>query len=181
MITIVSGLPRSGTSLMMQMLQAGGMPILIDPKNTADPDNPRGYFEWSGEIGENAEGRAVKVLSMRLFELPTGHDYKIIFMRRDLQEVLVSQEVMLTRRGQKPPPITDEDERLIVAHLMEIRDYFRDPHVLHRCDHWELMGSPREVARRVAAFIGKPLNLDAMAAQVDQKLWRNRPSTLLPR
>src|SRR5246500_3206557 len=107
MITIVSGLPRSGTSLMMQMLAAGGMAILSDGVRKADLDNPRGYFEWErikqlpndpGCIAE-AEGKVVKVISQLLFSLPTGHDYRVIFMQRPLPEVMASQDEMLRRRG----------------------------------------------------------------------------------
>jgi hypothetical protein len=107
MITIVSGLPRSGTSLMMQMLAAGGMPILSDGERQADTDNPRGYLEWErikqlpkdpACIAE-AEGKAVKVISLLLLSLPEGHEYRVIFMQRPLPEVLASQEVMLRNRG----------------------------------------------------------------------------------
>src|SRR5579859_7985208 len=107
MITIVSGLPRSGTSLMMQMLVAGGMTPLADGERQADADNPRGYLEWErikqlpndpGRIAEG-EGKVVKVISRLLLALPASHDYRIIFMQRPLPEVLASQDQMLKRRG----------------------------------------------------------------------------------
>jgi hypothetical protein len=107
MITIVSGLPRSGTSLMMQMLVAGGMTPLSDGERTADADNPRGYLEWErikrlpndpGCIAE-AEGKVVKVISRLLLSLPAGHEYRVIFMQRLFPEVLASQDQMLRRRG----------------------------------------------------------------------------------
>jgi hypothetical protein len=107
MITIVSGLPRSGTSLMMQMLAAGGMPVLSDGERKADTDNPRGYLEWErikqlpkepALIGE-AEGKVVKVISQLLLSLPDEHEYRVIFMQRPLPEVLKSQDEMLRRRG----------------------------------------------------------------------------------
>src|SRR5208283_3954323 len=107
MITIVSGLPRSGTSLMMQMLVAGGMTPLSDGERKADTDNPRGYLEWErikqlpkepGLIAE-AEGKVVKVVSQLLLSLPEGPHYRIVFMQRPLAEVLKSQEQMLKRRG----------------------------------------------------------------------------------
>src|SRR5947207_7639439 len=107
MITIVSGLPRSGTSLMMQMLGAGGMTLLTDFERKADADNPRGYCEWEpakllpkqpNRIDE-AEGKAVKVISQLLLSLPRGRTYKLIFMERPLPEVLASQDEMLKRRG----------------------------------------------------------------------------------
>ena len=107
MITIVSGLPRSGTSLMMQMLAAGGMAILSDGERVADADNPRGYCEWERIkqlpkdplcIAE-AEGKAVKVISLLLMSLPEGHEYRVIFMQRPIPEVLASQDVMMRNRG----------------------------------------------------------------------------------
>ena len=111
MITIVSGLPRSGTSLMMQMLAAGGMPILSDGERRADVDNPRGYLEWErikqlpkdpACIAE-AEGKAVKVISQLLLSLPAQHEYRVIFMQRPLPEVMASQDEMLRRRGNFDP------------------------------------------------------------------------------
>src|ERR1017187_10372834 len=107
MITIVSGLPRSGTSLMMQMLVAGGMNALSDGERQADTDNPRGYLEWErikqlpndpACIAEG-EGKVVKVISRLLLSLPASHEYRIIFMLRPLPEVLASQDEMLRRRG----------------------------------------------------------------------------------
>jgi hypothetical protein len=92
MITIVSGLPRSGTSLMMQMLVAGGMTPLTDGERAADLDNPRGYLEWERiktlakdpECIAEAEGKAVKVISQLLLLLPAGHEYRVLFMQRPL-------------------------------------------------------------------------------------------------
>src|ERR1700690_2105232 len=111
MITIVSGLPRSGTSLMMQMLAAGGMDVLADGERKADTDNPKGYLEWErikrlpkepGLIAE-AEGKVVKVISQLILSLPDGHEYRIVFMQRPMPEVLKSQEEMLKRRGTYEP------------------------------------------------------------------------------
>src|SRR3984957_677590 len=99
MITIVSGLPRSGTSLMMQMLEAGGMAVLSDGERKADTDNPKGYLEWErvkqlpkdpGLIAQ-AEGKVVKVISQLLLSLPGGHEYRVVFMQRALPEVLKSE------------------------------------------------------------------------------------------
>src|SRR5580704_485411 len=98
MITIVSGLPRSGTSLMMQMLAAGGMPALSDGERKADTDNPKGYLEWervkqlpkNPDLIAEAEGKVVKVISQLILSMPDGHDYSIVFMQRPLPEVLKS-------------------------------------------------------------------------------------------
>src|SRR5271156_5202866 len=107
MITIVSGLPRSGTSLMMQMLDAGGLPVLSDGVRKPDADNPKGYLEWEGfkqlrkdpSLIAQAEGKVVKVISEFILSMPAGHDYRIVFMQRPLPEVLKSQDEMLRRRG----------------------------------------------------------------------------------
>ena len=119
MIVIVSGLPRSGTSLMMQMLQAGGMPLLIDDLRPADADNPNGYWEYEpvkrlqqdNSWIPKAEGKAVKVVSALLQYLPPQYTYKIIFMQRPMQEVLASQTVMLERRGEQGSKADDTDSR----------------------------------------------------------------------
>src|SRR5260370_8303650 len=100
MITIVSGLPRSGTSLMMQMLDAGGLPVLSDGERRADTDNPKGYLEWERikqlpkdpSLIAEAEGKVVKVISQLILSLPSDHEYRIVFMQRPLPEVLTSQE-----------------------------------------------------------------------------------------
>src|SRR5208282_6687213 len=107
MITIVSGLPRSGTSLMMQMLHAGGLPVLSDDERKANIDNPKGYFEWERikqlpkdpKLIAEAEGKVVKVISQLILSLPETHEYRVVFMQRPLPEVMKSQDEMLRRRG----------------------------------------------------------------------------------
>src|SRR5690349_19374505 len=111
-IIIVSGLPRSGTSLMMQMLAGGGVEILTDAIRTADDDNPRGYLEFEpvkktkqdSSWVPAARGKAVKMVSQLLYDLPPAERYRIIFMSRDLDEVLASQEKMLARLGRPAAP-----------------------------------------------------------------------------
>ena len=115
-ITVVSGLPRSGTSMMMQMLHAGGHPCLTDDRREADADNPRGYFEYD-KVKQlrtdcswlpEATGKAVKIIAQLLSVLPTELDYKIIFMRRELDEVIASQNRMLDRQGRGGSDLSDE-------------------------------------------------------------------------
>src|ERR1700741_4498489 len=106
-IVVVSGLPRSGTSMMMRMLEAGGLPIVSDGERAADIDNPKGYFELERiknlehETDKSylsaARGKAVKVISFLIKELPDENDYRVVFMRRDLDEVLTSQQKMIDR------------------------------------------------------------------------------------
>jgi hypothetical protein len=185
MITIVSGLPRSGTSLMMQMLVAGGMTPLSDGERQADTDNPRGYLEWEriktlptdpGCIAE-AEGKVVKVISRLLLSLPEGHDYRVVFMQRPLPEVLASQDQMLRRRGTykegtNPAIISAAFEK----HLREVYAWLDGKNYVKalRLPYHEVLKDPAETAKQLADFLGIALNLDAMIEQVDPSLYRNR-------
>jgi hypothetical protein len=185
MIAIVSGLPRSGTSLMMQMLAAGGMPVLSDGARQADVDNPKGYLEWerikqlpkdSGCIAA-AEGKVVKVISQLLLSLPSVHEYRIIFMQRPLAEVLASQQQMLQNRGVPDSP--DDASKLVKAfqdHLFEVNAWLNGKPNLKvlRVHYHRLLSEPREISLSVGHFIEVPLDLDAMARQVDQSLYRQR-------
>jgi|SRR5579864_5924061 len=185
MITIVSGLPRSGTSLMMQMLVAGGMTALSDGEREADTDNPRGYFEWEriktlpsdpGCIAEG-EGKVVKVISKLLLSLPVGHEYRVVFMQRPLQEVLASQDQMLRRRGTykdgtNPAVISAAFEK----HLREVYAWLDSkPNVKPlRLHYHDVLSNAKPISQKLAEFLGMPLNIDAMAQQVDASLYRNR-------
>jgi hypothetical protein len=185
MITIVSGLPRSGTSLMMQMLTAGGIAAVSDGERKADTDNPKGYLEWErikqlpkdpSLIGE-AEGKVVKVISQLILSLPDGHDYKIIFMQRPMPEVLKSQDEMLKRRGTyEAGGDTSAIEELFQRHLIEVNRWLAakpNTKVL-RVHYHRVLREPQVVADEVAAFLGVPLDVKAMVGQVDGSLYRNR-------
>jgi hypothetical protein len=187
MITIVSGLPRSGTSLMMQMLAAGGLTILSDGERKADTDNPRGYLEWERIkqlpkdptcIAE-AEGKVVKVISQLLLALPAGHDYRIIFMQRPLPEVVKSQDKMLVRRGNAAG---GEDARKIEEvfqrHLIEVNKRLasRTDVAVLRLQYRSVLHEPQATAEAIAEFLEVPLNIDAMTQQIDANLYRNRTS-----
>jgi len=185
MITIVSGLPRSGTSLMMQMLAAGGMPILSDGERKADDDNPRGYYEWEriklmpqqpGCI-EEAEGKALKVISQLLFALPAGREYRIIFMQRPLAEVVASQAEMIRRRGTSGPALTPA--ALIAglgAHLNQVNAWLRDKANLsvHRVEHHDVLRKPLRISESIQQFLGCSLDVAAMSRQIDTSLYRQR-------
>lgn len=185
MVTIVSGLPRSGTSLMMQMLVAGGMTPLSDGERRADEDNPRGYLEWErikqlpedpGCIAE-AEGKVVKVISKLLLALPAGHEYRVIFMQRPMAEVLASQDQMLRRRGTYKE---GRDQATISAafekHLREVYAWMEGkPYVKSLLvPYHDTLNQPREVAQRVTEFLETGLNVEAMTHEVDVSLYRNR-------
>jgi len=183
-IYLVSGLPRSGTSLMMQMLHSGGLPAVTDRIRTADDDNPRGYYEledvkrttdWIGDAG----GKVVKLISQLLMELPeTGHQYKVIFMRRRLDEVLASQRKMLVRRGEESPQeqLDSDMKELFIAHLEEVEMWLRSRSDVSSLfiNYNRLVTDPRPIAERINLFLGGTLNEDAMVAAVDPDLYRNR-------
>lgn len=185
MITIVSGLPRSGTSLMMQMLDAGGLPALSDGERKADTDNPKGYLEWERikqlpkdpSLIAEAEGKVVKVISQLILSLPSGHDYRVIFMQRPLLEVLKSQDEMLRRRG-SVDSITDTSaiEEAFQRHLIEVNKWLAGkPNVqVSRIHYHRVLRDPKAVAEEIAAFLGVSLDIEAMVKQVDRGLYRNR-------
>jgi len=185
MITIVSGLPRSGTSLMMQMLVAGGMTPLSDGERAADADNPRGYLEWEriktlpndpGCIAE-AEGKVVKVISRLLRALPEGHEYRVVFMQRPMAEVLASQDAMLKRRGKYKEGIDlGMIARQFERDLQAADDWMnRRPNVrAMRVAYQDVLRDPKETAKRLAEFLDLKLDTAAMAEQVDASLYRNR-------
>lgn len=184
MITIVSGLPRSGTSLMMQMLSAGGLPLLTDHERQADIDNPRGYCEWEPikqlpklpDLIDRAEGKVVKVITQLLLSLPEGRDYKLIFMERPLAEVLASQDEMLKRRGAVQPVDESDLKEAFREHMKEVAAWLeqRDDLPLCRVGYRKLLADPKAGAVAVRDFLQLELDVNAMAAQVDQSLYRNR-------
>jgi hypothetical protein len=182
-ITIVSGLARSGTSLMMQMLAAGGMPLLTDLERKPDIDNPHGYCEWEPikllprmpDRIDEAEGKAVKVISQLLLSLPPSRNYKLIFMERPLPEVLASQDEMLKRRGSIE---VVDSARLASAfrdHMREVVDWLdrRDIPVC-RMGYRKVLSDPADSAKTVRDFLAIGLNVEAMALAVDPLLYRNR-------
>lgn len=185
-IVVVSGLPRSGTSMMMQMLEAGGMDVLTDGLRTADEDNLKGYFEY--EIVKalksdrswlpEARGKAVKIISELLKYLPDTFEYRIIFVRRDLEEVLASQDRMLVRRGVQPGGQAENSEiaRVFRRHLQQTeawlsgRPGFRTLYAEHR----QILSDPAREAARVNTFLDNRLDEAAMAASIDPTLYRQR-------
>jgi hypothetical protein len=185
MITIVSGLPRSGTSLMMQMLVAGGMSALSDGERKADTDNPRGYLEWErikqlpndpGCIVE-AEGKVVKVISRLLLSLPGDHEYRVIFMQRPLPEVLASQDEMMKRRGTfkggaNPAIMSAAFEK----HLREVYAWMDSKTNVKglRIPYHDILHRPKDIAARLTDFLQIPMDMEAMIQQVDSSLYRNR-------
>ncbi len=182
-IIIVSGLPRSGTSLMMQMLASGGLQAVTDNVRTADTDNPRGYYELEKvkKIKDDASwlpetrGKVFKMVSQLLFDLPSTERYRIVFMERDLDEMLDSQEAMLQRRARAAGP-REEIKRAFERHLERLREWLVDQpnmEVLY-VKYSDLIKGPEEQSRRVSEFLSGKTDPHAMAAAVDPSLYRNR-------
>lgn len=184
MITIVSGLPRSGTSLMMKMLEAGGITPLIDDIRTADIDNPKGYYEFervkqlpqdAGWLPE-AEGKVVKMVSMLLYELPKDRHYQVVFMRRAMPEILASQKKMLLRRNADMKIDDAEMKELFEGHLQNMLAWLKQQPHLTALEIWynDVMQQPADQIQKINEFLGGRLNAAAMLAAVDKTLYRNR-------
>jgi hypothetical protein len=189
-IVVVSGLPRSGTSMMMRMLEAGGLAILSDGERTADIDNPMGYFELERikdlekETDKTylraARGKAVKVISFLIKDLPDENDYRVLFMRRDLDEVLASQQKMIDRLGSADADAAasamKEAFRNDIARV-RVLCRTRPNFSLFEVRYQDAIADPAAASRAVNAFLGGRLDETAMRAAVDESLYRNRAST----
>ncbi len=185
-ITIVSGLPRSGTSMMMKMLDAGGLEPLIDNIRTADEDNPKGYYEFERVKGldkgdkdwlPEAQGKVVKVISALLKHLPDGYQYKVIFMKRRIEENLQSQKKMLIRRGEDPNKVNDDELRaMLEMHLKMVDDWLsKQPNVdLLYVPYHDMVEHPQENIATLNAFLEHTLDTAKMSEIVDGTLYRNR-------
>lgn len=186
-ITIVSGLPRSGTSMMMKMLAAGGLEPLTDNIRTADEDNPKGYFEFERvkQIEkdkawlEDARGRVVKLISALLKHLPPSYNYKVVFMRRAMPEILASQRQMLIRRGEPADSVPDEKmAAMFDKHVAQVEAWLSaQPNVeVLYVSYNEVMKDSRPHAERINAFLGGSLAVDEMVGVVDRALYRQQHS-----
>jgi hypothetical protein len=186
---LVSGLPRSGTSLMMQMLEAGGARILSDGERKADIDNPKGYYEWEPikQIGkkpellddEGLDGQAIKCISMLLQKLPTKHNYKVLFMTRPIEEVVASQQKMVSRLGSKGAELDLEQlQRGLTAHRDEMKNWLRTvPHMqVLEVDYPTLVREPAGVVTKLVEFLGRDRlpTSDKMTDVVDAALYRRK-------
>jgi hypothetical protein len=185
-VTIVSGLPRSGTSMMMKMLAAGGMSIVSDELRTADESNPNGYYEFErvkklkdgdAEWLPDAEGHTVKVISALLEYLPSQYQYQVIFMRREMSEILASQKQMLAQRGESNGDISDEAmAKLFEKHLEQLQGWIvKQPNfkVLF-ISYNELLQNPEPNIIQVNQFLGGNLDQESMIRVLDKNLYRQR-------
>ena len=184
-IIVVSGLPRSGTSMMMKMLEEGGIPILTDAIRGADDDNPNGYYEF--ELvkklpeGQNqwladANHKVVKIVSALLEHLPVNYRYKIIFMEREPREILASQQKMLANRNEKSEINDTEMQEQFQKHLAAIKYWLaRQPHMdVMYIDYNKMISKPENYCQAIADFIAIPVDVSKMLAVPNERLYRNR-------
>jgi hypothetical protein len=186
-IIVVSGLPRSGTSMMMKMLEQGGVPIMTDGQREADVDNPKGYYEYERikdleresdkSYLRESRGKALKVISFLIKDLPDDNDYRVIFMRRDLDEVLASQDKMIDRLGSSDAAADSEamkeayrNDIVRTRLLCRKKSNFELIEVSYR----ETVEDPRRTVDRVNEFLEGRLDVAAMGEAVDAQLYRNR-------
>ncbi len=170
----------------MKMLQAGGLDVFTDGERTADEDNPRGYYEDERvkDLGKMADktwvrasrGRAIKVISYLLKDLPDDNFYQVVFMRRDLQEVCASQNKMLDRRGEDNESSDEKMIELYRDHLWRVNWMFRTKRNYARLEipYREAVQDPQTQAERMREFLGVELDVEKMVGVVDTNLYRNR-------
>lgn len=188
-IVVVSGLPRSGTSMMMSMLHAGGLEVMADGIREADIDNPKGYFEdervkdlesmtdksWI----QKGRGKVLKVISFLLKDLPKDNRYCIVFMRRDLDEILASQNKMIEHRGADDSTDDSVMKELYRSDIARARVLHQRTATIRMVEvkYTNVINDPISVASTVNEFLGGSLDETAMAAVVDPSLYRNRSTS----
>ena len=185
-IIVVSGLPRSGTSMAMKMLAAGGVPILTDGVRRADDSNPLGYLEFEpvktlasgGDTAwlAGARGRAVKIVSPLLTHLPETYDYKVLVMRRDLDEIVASQNAMLDGRQQARGAADARMRAHYEEHLRQLDRFLsrRECFSALTVHYADVLANPREQSVRINDFLGGRLDVERMASVADPSLYRRR-------
>lgn len=184
-IVVVSGLPRSGTSMMMKILSEGGLLPVTDALRSADDDNPEGYYELetvkqmaAGNVAwlSDAGGKVVKVISALLEYLPSEYSYKVIFMEREISEILASQRKMLARRNKESQVDDAELEAQFRKHLSVVKPWLaRQPNMnVTYISYNALMSDPEPLCRRVVEFTGLSLSMDRMLMVPRGDLYRNR-------
>jgi hypothetical protein len=183
-VIIVAGLPRSGTSMMMRILEAGGVPALTDGVREADVSNPRGYYEFEPVKRTKADpswlssapGKAVKMVYRLLYDLPPNYNYRVLLMQRTLMEVLSSQRAML--QHQQNDDAVDDAKMVEIyrRELVNLDTWFQKQVNFSKLDvnYNELVKTPGPQVARIAEFLGMDLDQSAMVGVVDIKLYRNR-------
>ena len=185
-IIVVSGLPRSGTSMMMKMLDAGGQEILTDNLREADANNPNGYYEFErvkqltdGDFAwiPEAGGKVVKIVTGLIMNLPPGYKYKVIFMQRAMKEVLSSQKKMLGRLGKEDDKVEDEKmKKIYQQHLKDVNVWIsKQPNIeVVYVNYNTMLSNPLDSLRKVIDFLGGEMDVNVMAGVINKDLYRER-------
>ena len=172
--------------MMMKMLEAGGIAPLTDKIRRADDDNPKGYFEFErvkkmpdGDTAwvEDAQGKAVKVIAALLEYLPQEYTYKVLFMRRSMDEILASQKQMLIRSEKPTDEISDEKlAELYSKHLVKVESWVSQQSniTVFNVDYNDLMQNPEPYPAKIQRFLGVEMDTDEMSGVVDPALYRQR-------
>jgi hypothetical protein len=184
-VILVSGLPRTGTSMTMKAIHAGGIEPIVDNIRKADEDNPKGYYEFEpvkktkedASWLNDAPGKVVKMVYRLLYDLPAEFQYRVVFMRRDIKEVLASQNKMLEHSGKSGGGISDEQmEALFAAELAKCEKWLAEQpnfsvlSVVHR----DMINDTATQVQKINDFLDGGLDTEAMASTVDPALYRNR-------
>ena len=184
-LTIVSGLPRSGTSMLMRMLDAGGVPALTDNIRAADQDNPRGYYEFEpvkqtkkdASWLDGTQGMVVKMVYRLLYDLPFDRRYRVVFVRRNLGEVIASQNVMLERKGKPGGELgNDKLREVFTLELQKADQWIRaQPNFrLLYVSYNDTLADPAPTVTALNDFLGGGLDTQAMMKVVEPELYRQR-------
>ncbi len=184
-INIVSGLPRSGTSMMMKMIEAGGIEPFMDNVRIPDNDNPGGYYESERvkKLSQDStwlhgvRGRVIKIISMLLFHLPPEYKYRVIFMLRDMDEIMASQSAMLIRKGKKGSAVSDEELAVkFFDHLKQIELWLHNqPNIkVLYINYNEILKHPWESIIHINKFMDQILDETKMTEVIDSRLYRQR-------
>ena len=184
-LAIVSGLPRSGTSMMMRMLDRGGIPALADNLRQADEDNPKGYYEFEpvkrtkqdASWLNGSEGKVVKMVHLLLLDLPKDREYRVVFMRRRLEEVIKSQNVMLERKGKSTAGLSEQQIMgMFRQQIDQVETYMASNanFKVLEVQYNELLGAPQAWVEKINEFLGGGLATDKMLGVVDPTLYRQR-------
>lgn len=183
-IVIVSGLPRSGTSMMMQMLEKGGLEIMTDKIRKADADNPKGYYEFEKVKDvekdkswlDKCSGKVLKMISMLLLHLPDDRKYEVIFMERKMDEILASQKKMLKRLDRDD---NENDEKIrdgYIKHLSKVKNELksRKNFKILYVNYNEIISNPVNTIKNIEDFLSFEINTENMIRTVDKSLYRQR-------
>lgn len=185
-VIVVSGLPRSGTSMMMKMLEAGGLQIVTDNERKPDEDNPKGYYELEivkklrdGDVSwiPNTKGKVVKIIVSLIEYLPEDIEFKVVFMERSMSEILASQKKMLERRGENPDKISDDQLAQIFSnHLVSVFGLMDSQKNINyiKADYNQLMVDPNSILKKIIELLTYPLNIEEMKSIVDPILYRQK-------